>query len=290
MGTLAILDYSTTQQVGFLDSFFAFGAGPFYFFAAVVESRFAYKSFRGFEVDEPLRRPWILLFVAGLLHAASNLLANVLHSPTYVNPLYWVAPAFVAKHGPEIREAGLRYLGDPRFLLFGLAFWLVLRAERQAGLKVRLNLTEVLLLCATGVWVVVHAVTALEWLATAPDSASTTKQLSWALDFVLGAVLVQAILLRNSVRPLDPGIVAAPWKCYSWAIFITCMGDAGIWASAYSVIPPFFQNLTWLIWFPQVTMFALGPWWQYEAMRTASGPGAPEPDATATGTGTPSAA
>lgn len=271
VGSLAILDYTTTGETQFLRIFFAYSAGPFYLFAAIVEAAFAFAAAKGFEPQEPLRRPWILLSVSAIFHCFSQLLANILNLTTYINPLYWIAPDFVRQHGEEVRVFGLHYFGDPRFILLGIAFWLVLRAEKKAGLGVKLNYLEIFLLCATGVWVLVHTITAVEWFLTASQGSSLTKQISWLFDFALGAVTMLAIFLRNSVKPLEPGMLAAPWKCYSWAVFITCMGDAGIWAISYSVLPPFLLNLTWLIWFPQVTMFALGPWWQYQAMQTAAG-------------------
>ncbi len=270
VGSLAILDYTTTGETQFLRSFFAYCAGPFYLFAAIVEAFFAFAAAKGFESKEPLRRPWILLSVSAILHCVSQLLANLLNLTTYINPLYWIAPDFVRQHGEEVRVFGLHYFGDPRFILLGIAFWLILRAEKKAGLGVKLNNLEIILLCATGVWVMVHTITAVEWFITTTQDSSLTKQMSWIFDFALGGVTVLAILLRNSVKALEPGIIAEPWKCYSWAVFITCMGDAGIWAISYSILPPFLLNLSWLIWFPQVTMFALGPWWQYQAMKTAA--------------------
>lgn len=278
VGTLVIFDYWKSSNANDLVRFFAYGAGPFYVFAGAIETWFAWNAAKGFDRGEPLRLPWLLLTLAGLCHLLSVLLGNVLNQTAYINPIYLLTGRLSPTLATEIRHVGLVYFGDLRFVFIGVAFWLVLRAERRVGLRWMLTASEIFLLVGAGIWLGIHTTTAFSWLSQERAPISFEKGLSWALDFLLGAVLMMAIFIRSSIKPLEPGMIARVWRYYVWGVFVTCAGNAGIWATNYSVIVRPYDDLVWLIWFPQVTLFALGPLWQYQAMRAAAGEWEPSAD------------
>lgn len=278
IGTLVILDYWLSKEVQILRGFFAYVAGPFYVGCGVIETYFAWKAAKGFGRGEGLRLPWLLLTGAGACHVMIHLLANVFNQESFVNPLYLFLGEVPSSLANELRFVGLTYIGDLRFVLVGVAFWLVLRAEKRVGLQWALTTKEVGILFLAGLWLGIHAATAILWAQQGHEPLTVDKFFSWTRDFLLVGTLIMAVFIRSSLKPLEPGMIARAWRCYVWGVFLTCMGNAGIWATNYSVLPAPYTDLFWLIWFPQMTMFAIGPLWQYQAMRAVSGEWVPELD------------
>lgn len=267
-GVAIIVDYWRTGNPTAVRQYFTYVAAPFYIFAGCIEVYFAYRSAKGFEEDEPFRVPWILLALAGMVHVTSNLFANVLNKASYLNPFYLFLGYLPEDLATRMRDIGVFYVGDCRFILIAVAFGLILRAEFKAGLKLRFGVVEWMGMLGLGMWFGMHLATASLWTTAPMSGEGYFKAL---VSMLHGVVFLMAIFIRSSVQPLAPGMISRAWTSYVWGIFLTCAANAFDWAGRNGFLMTPYKDLLWLIWFPQVTMFALGPLWQWQAMRAAAG-------------------
>jgi hypothetical protein len=54
--------------------------------------------------------------------------------------------------------------------------------------------------------------------------------------------------------------------CFTAAIFLTSVGDIGLWASSKGYLPHFLEVASWYVWFLASAAYALGPAYQSQAM------------------------
>lgn len=56
---------------------------------------------------------------------------------------------------------------------------------------------------------------------------------------------------------------------FSLGIFLTSLGDIGIWATSHNYLPWPYSSITWYVWFLASAAYVLGPAYQVEACRRA---------------------
>ncbi len=66
------------------------------------------------------------------------------------------------------------------------------------------------------------------------------------------------------------GLIPRCWLAFTAAIFLTSLGDMGLWAVTEGYLPPAPVALSWHIWFVAAACFALGPAYQLQAIVQAT--------------------
>ena len=97
------------------------------------------------------------------------------------------------------------------------------------------------------------------WRPKTPPPYDFHKMLGWASDPRLSILLFEAILIRRSAIETGWGLLAKSWGSFAAGIFLTSLGDMGLWASANSYLPWPYSSVTWYVWFLASAAFALGP-------------------------------
>ena len=92
---------------------------------------------------------------------------------------------------------------------------------------------------------------------------------SWTSDPLLCILLFQAILIRRSTATMGLGLISRCWLCFTAAIFLTSLGDIGLWAWSKGFLSHGFEAISWHIWFLAAAAYAMGPAYQLQAMRRA---------------------
>jgi hypothetical protein len=93
--------------------------------------------------------------------------------------------------------------------------------------------------------------------------------ISWASDPLLCVLLVEAILIRRSAANLGWGLVSRCWMCFTAAIFLTSVGDIGLWAWSRGYLSHYLEVASWYVWFLASAAYVLGPAYQYQAILRA---------------------
>jgi hypothetical protein len=244
--------------------------GAFFFLAcSVIEGWLAYLCWREFAPGDLLRPAWFLIALSAATQVAGGLVSHILEHRSIVNPLSYLPP--------ERAEAAMRTAVDiarvsgPLYMIF-LAWGLfyVVRACRRNGILGRLKAIDYALL-AIVVAFTVHFVISLA-LSSQPnrEPATTPTVIGWMSDPLLCVLLFEAILIRRSTANMGWGLISRCWLSFTVAVFLTSVGDIGLWAAASRHLPYALEAASWYVWFIASAAYALGPAYQLEAMRRAT--------------------
>ncbi len=154
------------------------------------------------------------------------------------------------------------------FLVFGL--FGVLKVCRQNGILGRLRAIDILLLSIGVAYTADFFATVVFAPSMGVRTTSVEKIMRWTSDPLLCILLLQAILIRRSVANMGWGLIARCWLSFTAAIFLTSVGDIGLWASAKGYLPYFLEIASWYVWFLASAAYALGPSYQLQAMLHAT--------------------
>jgi hypothetical protein len=94
---------------------------------------------------------------------------------------------------------------------------------------------------------------------------------AWASDPLLILLVAEASCLYHSSKSMGRGLIARCWGAFATAVFLTCLGDAFMWATGAGYLPWTLGYGNWYVCFPVAAAYALGPAWQVEAMARAGG-------------------
>src|SRR6202043_3817551 len=88
---------------------------------------------------------------------------------------------------------------------------------------------------------------------------------------LLVVLLFEAMLVKRFMSALGGGMITKCWTSITAAIFLTTLGNVGLWAAVDGLLQMPLLGTTWYIWLLSATAYALGPSWQIEAIQSASG-------------------
>jgi hypothetical protein len=83
-------------------------------------------------------------------------------------------------------------------------------------------------------------------------------------------LLLEAILIYRSASNMGWGLIPRCWVAFTAAIFLTSLGDMGLWAWAKGYLPQALVVMSWHVWFAAGACFALGPAYQLQAILQAT--------------------
>jgi hypothetical protein len=252
-----------------IELFFRYQGSLFFIICAAAELWLAWNAFRQFLPDEPMRMAWMLIAFASFYRFAGHLFSKILNSESYLNPIFLALGPQDKSLYQTCEQFGLLVGGPLSMAVLAIGLFLILRILRRLGILSRLCLIDFLLISAVAVFTIRQAYEIVQWVRATPAPFDLFKMLSWPSDLLLSILLIEAILIRRSAADSGWGLLAKSWGAFSIGIFITSLGDIGLWATSHSYLPWPYSSITWFVWFLASAAFALGPAYQVEACRRA---------------------
>ncbi len=253
-----------------IDLFFKYQGSAFLVVCAAAEMWLAWNAFRQFSKGEPLRTAWLLIALASFYRFSGYIFSQILNSETYLNPLFLFFGSHNESFYSGLKNFGLFVSGPLSMAVLAWGLYLMLRTLRRLGLLYRLRAFDYLLITAVAAFTMRQIYEIAVWLRTPQASYDLFKALGWASDPLLSILILEAILIRRSAIETGYGLLAKSWGAFSIAIFLTSLGDIGIWATTnHNYIQWPYSSIAWYVWFLASAAYALGPAYQVEAYRRA---------------------
>jgi hypothetical protein len=155
-------------------------------------------------------------------------------------------------------------------LLLACGLFIVVRVYKRLGLLARLTVYDYGLLSIVVGYTLSFLIEVSQAHLRLPGTVTVTKVINWASDPLLGLLLLEAIFIRRSVANMGCGLIANCWSAFTAAIFLTSIGNMGLWATSHEYLTLPYSALTWGIWHFAMAAYALGPAYQVEALRRAT--------------------
>ncbi|MGH9612366.1 MAG: hypothetical protein ACRD4P_04730 [Bryobacteraceae bacterium] len=251
-------------------SFFSYAGAVFFIACSALGVWLSIRCWRQFEKGDLLRPAWLLIAAAAISQLIGGLFSQVFGLESWLNPLSWFQQAIAQPLAGRALELG-RVFG-PVYLIFlacGLAY--VLRAYRRNGIVGRLRMVDALLLGIVIVYTIDFFVTVVFSPGHRGSAFTVGTVIGWSSDPLLCVLLFQAMVIRRSIGNMGWGLISRCWLSFTAAIFLTSVGDIGLWASAREYIPYGLEMASWYVWFLASAAYALGPAYQLQAILRATG-------------------
>jgi hypothetical protein len=243
-GIAAAAAWSSTGDIRWLHLFFNYPGSLFLLGCGSLELWLGFRCWRQFSPGDLLRPAWLLITISALLQLSAAVpIRSSSEWSELSGPLYMV------------------------FLACGLFY--VLRACRQIGVLGQLKTVDFVLLGVVLLYTLIFFVTVVFSPQHGGRTVGPHAIISWTSDPLLCVLLLEAILIRRSAANLGWGLVSRCWMCFTVAIFLTSVGDIGLWASSKGYLPHFLEVASWYTWFLASAAYALGPAYQSQAMLRA---------------------
>jgi hypothetical protein len=227
-------------------TFFDYPGALFFVAAAALQAWLSFRCWRQFSAGDLLRPAWFLIGLSGVAQLTGSVANSVL----------------------RLHEIGA--LLSPAYMaLLAAGLWRVLKACRRHGILGRLSLTDILLQAVVVAYTVYFFATVVFAARLGGRPPSLISIVSWTSDPLLCVLLFQAILIRRSTATMGLGLVSRCWLSFMGAIFLTSLGDIGLWAWSKGFLSHGFEAISWHIWFLAAAAYAMGPAYQLQAMRRA---------------------
>ncbi len=255
-GAVASLVWWRTGDQRWLRSFFDYPGALFFVGCSLVQAWLSFRCWQEFSPGDLLRPAWLLI----ALSATSQLTGSIVS---------WIL-------GVESAQALTGAASETRDLfpplsmaLLACGLWRVLQACRRNGILGALKPSDLFLLGL----VVVYTAYFLGTVVFVPDHGARPMNagtfISWTSDPLLCVLLSEAILIRRSTANMGFGLISRCWLAFTVAIFLTSLGDVGIWAQSRGYLPYPLVVTSWYIWFLPSAAYAIGPAYQLLAMLRA---------------------
>lgn len=253
-----------------IELFFKYQGNVFLVLCAAAETWLAWTAFRQFSKGEPLRTAWILIALASFYRLIGYLFSNILNSKTFLNPIFLFFGSHDESLYSSLKNFGLFVSGPLNMAVLACGLYLMLRTLRKLGLLYRLRAFDYLLIIAVPAFTIRQIYEIAVWVQTPQASYDLFKALMWSSDPLLSILILEAIIIRRSAIETGYGLLAKSWGAFSMGIFLTSLGDIGIWATTnHNYIQWPNSSIVWYVWFLASAAFALGPAYQVEAYRRA---------------------
>ncbi len=267
IGVAAFAAYSFTGNAVWVESFFRIPGALLAVFLAFVELLFSLQVRSQFSSGEPMYAVWMCMAGSAAFDLAGVVFSQVLAADSVLNPLAH-SSLWSTQIAVQIRQYGLLLGGTCRFTLLAIGLALSVRIYYRNGLLGRLTWTDRIL------WLGMGAFSAKE-IAEIIQAAQKGRVFpaieiaGWPTDLLLWFSLTQALLLYRSAHQMGPGWITRCWNAFAVGSFLICVGVVADWATRWGYIIWPWNAITWYIWLPAGTAFALGPVYQLEAIQNA---------------------
>jgi hypothetical protein len=252
-----------------IELFFKYQGSLFFLICAAAEVCLAWTAFRQFSRGEAMRIAWLLIAFASFYRLIGTVFSKILNTESYLNPIFLLLGAREKSFYLACERVGLLIGGPLSMAVLAAGLFVVLRVLRRVGILSRLRLPDYFLITAVAAFTIRQASEIINWIRITPPPYDAYKVLGWASDPLLSVLLFEAILIRRSALETGWGLLAKSWGAFSLGIFLTSLGDIGLWATAHNYLPWPYNSVTWYVWFLASAAYALGPAYQVEACRLA---------------------
>jgi hypothetical protein len=268
VGVAAFAAWRITGNIAWVVEFFQLPAALIMAWLAIVEVWLCIYAITQFSPDDLLHRGWILIAGSAGCQLVGTVYSQILGVSSRLNPL--TRQQGQAEWAISLaRHIGLTVGGPFRFSLLAGGLFLALMAYRRAGFAGRLAPLDWAVLVGFGAYIarnVVDVATAMQ-TGKKPD---IWEMLGWLTDPLLLLLLVEALLLFRSAQEMAAGRIGRCWKAFAAGVFLTSLGDVGMWAANYGYLPWPWNSVTWYLWLPAAAAFARAPAFQVEVIREAA--------------------
>jgi hypothetical protein len=193
--------------------------------------------------------------------------AHILGAPSPINPLSYLPADQSASLIARALDLG-RLLNPLYMALLACGLFYVLRACRRNGVLGNLKWLDFVLLGIVTAYTTHFFATIVVGRSGSHWTVETIT--AWTSDPLLCVLLLEAILILRSAANMGWGLIPRCWVAFTAAIFITSLGDMGLWAWAKGYLSPALVAVSWHVWFVAGASFALGPAYQLQAMVQAT--------------------
>jgi hypothetical protein len=272
VGMLMLSVWLRSQNDLLLHYYFQYVGALFLVGVGAVDAALCWAAFRRFSVGEPLRVAWLVIALASAHRLAGLIFSEILSARSLLNPGLLFASSWDPNLAVTFRQFGLFVSGPVHLALLAIGLFVVVNQYRRLGLLARLRITDYLLLACVLIFTGIefYRIAAMLMKSGAPDDIFMV--LNWASDPLLCILLLEAVLLRRAVTDMGWGLIAKCWGSLVTAVFVTALGDMGLWVTGYGYLHWPLNSLTWFIWYPASAAFALAPAYQLIAMDLARSP------------------
>ncbi len=266
-GVVAFLAWQLTGNDAWVIEFFQMPAALLTIWLALLHFWLSLSASRNFAPNDLLRPAWALIAFSAGCQLVGSLLSQVLGVNSRLNPLA-LQPGWRESLLPELRRVGLTIGGTLRFALLSVGLHYAVKAYRQSGFRGRLKPIDWALLSLMAAYVARNVVD-VTFAFRQGKHLDAWELLSWPTDPLLGLLLAQGLLLFRSAQQMGSGMVGRCWKAFAVGLFLTALGDVGMWAFGYGYLPLPWASLIWYVWLPAAGAFACAPAFQLEVIRHA---------------------
>jgi hypothetical protein len=267
---LIFAQWRATDSDLFIEMFFNYQGSLFFVLCAAAETWLAWCALQQFSQGEPLKNAWLLIALASGYRLIGYIFSKILIGDTYLNPIYWLFGSQDQSFYSMLKNFGLFISGPLNMIVLAWGLFLMLRALRRLGFLFRLRTLDYLLISAVAAFTIRQIYEIIVWIQTPHATYDMAKALMWSSDPLLSILILEAIIIRRSAVETGYGLLAKSWTAFAVGIFLTSLGDIGLWATTnHYYIPWPYSSFTWCIWFLASAAYALGPAYQVEAYRRA---------------------
>jgi len=268
IGFAAYVHFVLTGSYDFLVLFFRNAGAAFFLCVAGAAVYFAYQVRSQFDVTEPMRLTWTMVWLSACCQFAGLACSQLLGMDVAWNPLIPLG-AFNAQRASALHDIGLVMNSPVAMALLAGGLGHVLILKRRLALVGRLTTGDRIFIGAVLIFTATQFGEIGRMLAQNRAAVNVTQILLWFTDPLLAVLLMQAVSIRRLVINLGDGLVARCWWMMAAGVVFTSAGNAFMWAEHYSMIPLVLSPLGWFIWFFPTTAYASAPCYQLEAVRQA---------------------
>jgi hypothetical protein len=252
-----------------IQAFFKYQGSLFFVICAAAETLLAWSAFRQFSRGEPLKAAWLLIALASFYRFSGYVFSQILGAESYLNPIFLAFGSHDSSFYSKFQSYGIFIAGPFNMAILACGLFIILRMLRRVGLLSRLRPLDFVLIAAVAIFTIRQVYEIVEWISTPNAQYDLYKALGWASDPLLSILLLEAILIRRSAIETGYGLLSKSWGAFSLGIFLTSLGDIGIWATSHNYLPWPYNSIAWYVWFLASAAYALGPAYQVEAYRRA---------------------
>lgn len=268
-GAAASVVWWMTGDLLWIRLFFSYPGALFFIVCNVLQAWLSLRCLARFSAGDLLRPAWLMITLASFSQVVGGVVGHVFALESYLNPFSALPP------GPRLfliqRAAALSEAFSPLYMVLlacGLAY--VLKTCRHSGVLGRLKPVDWVLLAIVVVYTVSFFATTVCSPAHGGRELGLRAVISWSSDPLLCILLFQAILIRRSTANMGWGLISRCWISFTVAIFLTSVGDIGLWATSNGYLPWVLAAASWYVWFLPSAAFVLGPAYQLQAMALAT--------------------
>ncbi len=250
-------------------AYFYYPGALFFLGCSSLGGWFAYRCWCEFAPGDLLRPAWFLITLSAVCQVAGGLASQVFSHQSHLNPLFYLP---VGQREAAVSLAlDLGRIFGPLYMVFlGWGLLYVVRTCRGHGVLGRLHVVDYLQLAVVVLFTTYSLSSIASSVVTSQNWPSIATVIGWTSDPLLCVLLFEAILIRRSTANMGWGLISRCWLAFTVAVFLTSVGDIGLWMAGKHALPYALEVSSWYVWFIASAAYALGPVYQLQAIRCAT--------------------